>query len=116
MTDPSRAPSDVAALADQLLDAQVAYHVARLSGAGLSETVAGLADDLLAASAGQPIADLVDRDTLVAIATRLLQSVPGSAATGAVVEVLADVVHDGPVDRHLLGELADREQIEALLD
>ena len=112
MTDPSRAAS----LADQLLDAQVAHHLARLSGADLPETVAGLVDDLLAASAGQPIADLVDRDALVTIATRLLQTVPGSAATGAVVEVLADVVHDGPGDRHLLGELADREQVEALLD
>ncbi len=108
--------SSAESLAEKLLDAQVAHHLARLTGDRLPATVSRLVDDLLAASAAQPIADLVDRDAAVTVVTRLLQSVPGSAAAGAVVEVLADIVHDGPADRHPLGELVAREQVEALLD
>lgn len=110
--DPSRAES----LAEQLLDAQVAYHLAQLSGPALSETVAGLVEDLLAASAQRPIEDLVDRDAVVGVVTRLLRTVPGSAALGAVVEVLTEVVYDGPSGEHVIGDLVDREQVEALLD
>lgn len=108
--------SSAESLAEKLLDAQVAHHLARLTGEQLPATVSRLVDDLLAASAAQPIADLVDRDAATAVVTRLLQSVPGSAAAGAVVEVLTEVVHDGPADGHPLGELVEREQIEALLD
>ncbi|HEY0949461.1 hypothetical protein [Nocardioides sp.] len=110
--DPSRAES----LAERLLDAQVAYHLAQLSGDALPETVAGLVEDLLAAYADQPIEDLVDRDAVVGVVTRLLETVPGSAALGAVVEVLTEVAYDGPSGEHLIGDLVDREQVEALLD
>ena len=108
--------SSAESLAEKLLDAQVAHHLARLTGEQLPATVSRLVDDLLAASAVQPIADLVDRDAATVVVTRLLQSVPGSAAAGAVVEVLTEVVHDGPADGHSLGELVEREQVEVLLD
>lgn len=108
--------SSAESLAEKLLEAQVAYHLARLTGEQLPATVSRLVDDLLGASAAQPIADLVDRDAAATVLTRLLQSVPRSAAAGAVVEVLTEVVHDGPADGHPLGELVEREQIEALLD
>jgi hypothetical protein len=110
--DPSRAES----LAEKLLEAQVAWHLGQLSEDALPETVARLAEDLLAGPGARPIADLVDRDVAVAILARTLQSVPRSPAVGAVLEVATQVVHDGPVDGPRLGELVAREQVEALLD
>jgi len=110
--DSSRAES----LAERLLDAQVAYHLAQLSGPALPETVAALVEDLLAASAERPIEDLVDRDAVAGVVTRLLRTVPGSAALGATVEVLTEIAHDGPTDEHVIGDLLERGQVEELLD
>lgn len=103
-------------LADRLLDAQVAYHLARLSGDELAITVSRLAEDLLAASEQHPIEELVDREAAARIVSQVLAQVPGSAAAGALVELATQVVYDGPADAFPLGDLAGREHVEALLD
>ncbi|HYF71444.1 MAG TPA: hypothetical protein VD864_01415 [Nocardioides sp.] len=103
-------------LADRLLDAQVAYHLARLSGDQLATTVTRVAEDVLAASEQHPIEDLVDREAAVRIVCRLLAQAPGSAAAGALVEVATQVLYDGPAEAFPLGDLAGREQVERLLD
>jgi hypothetical protein len=103
-------------LAQQLLDAQVAYHLDRLRGDHLAPTVRLLAEDLLAAAGEHPLDDLVDRQAITEIVVRALGTVPGSAAVGGIVELATKVVHDGPEEPYPLGEVVERERIEVLLD
>ncbi len=103
-------------LAQRLLDAQVAYHLERLTGEGLEVLVAALADDLLAAAGRHPIDDLVDREVVTSIVVRALQTVPASAAVSGIIELATAVVLEGPAEPFPVGELADRDQVEALLD
>lgn len=108
----SRSPQ----LALRLLDAQVAYHLARLDDDRLGPTVARLAEDLLAAGSQHQIEDLVDRETVTVIAVRALATVPPSAAASGLVELVTNVAYDGPATPYPVGELADGAQVEALLD
>jgi hypothetical protein len=103
-------------LAQQLLDAQVAYHLDRLSGDQLESTASSLADDLFAAAGRHRIGELVDREAIRAIVVRALGTVPGSAAVSGIVELATTVVYDGPAEPFPLGELVDRAKVEALLD
>ena len=110
----SAAPAE--SLAQQLLDAQVGYHLDRLSGDQLASTVSRLADDLFAAAGQHRIEELVDSDAIKAIVVRALGTVPASAAVSGIVELATTVVYDGPAEPFALGELVERERIEALLD
>jgi len=110
----SAAPA--AALAQQLLDAQVAFHLDRLSGEQLAATVTRLADDIFAAAGRHRIDELVDSDAIKAIVVRALATVPRSAAVSGIVELATTVVYDGPNEPFALGELVERERVEALLD
>ena len=103
-------------LAQQLLDAQVAYHLDQLSGARLEATVTRLAEDLLDGAAKHQLDDLVDRDAITEIVVRALGTVPGSAALGGIVELATAVAHDGPDEPYPLGDVVDRERVEAVLD
>ncbi len=105
-----------ASVAQQLLDAQVAYHLDRLSGEQLASTVSALADDVLAAAGRQQIEDLVDRAAIKAIVVRALGTVPASDALGGIVQMATAIAYDGPAEPYPLGEVIDREQVEALLD
>lgn len=102
--------------AQRLLDAQVAFHLGQLRGDRAAETAAALVDDLLDASHDQQIADLVDRVVVKEAVHRLLTSAPGSAAATGLVDLVVDVLMEGPDVSYRLGELADRERVEALLD
>ncbi len=103
-------------LAQQLLEAQVRHHLDRLAGDDLETTVTGLARELLDAAGRHPVEDLLDRGELAAIVVRALRTVPGSAAVGGIVELATQVVHDGPEQPYPVGDLVDRDQVEALLD
>ena len=103
-------------LAQQLLDLQVRHHLDRLSGDHLAATVARVADDLLTAAAPHPIGELVEADAIKTIVRRALATVPGSAAVGGIVELTTEVVHDGPEEPFPLGDLVDRDRVEAVLD
>lgn len=103
-------------LAQQLLDAQVRFHLDRLTGEDLGPTVATIADSLLDAAGTHQLADLVDLEAVKDIVTRSLTSVPSSAAVSAIVELAVQVVHDGPDEAYPLGDVVERDQVEALLD
>lgn len=104
------------AVTEQLLDAQVAFHLARLSGDTLQAEVADAVDDVLAALADVPLADVVDRDRTKAVVRRLVGNLPATAGASTLVSALADVIHDGPVEPVSLSELISREHVEALID
>lgn len=103
-------------LAARLLDAQVAFHLDRLTGDELDATVAQLAGSVLDAVGSHQIADLVDAAALKAVVGRALTDVPGSAAVVAFVELGRDLAVTGPSEPFPLGDVVDREQVERLLD
>lgn len=109
-------PSDQRALAEQLLDAQVAFHLDRLRGGSLERTAAELADELLDAIGQQQVADLVDGTVVKEVVARVLATAPRSAAVSGIVEMVLDVVHEGPAEPYPLGELVDRDRVEVLVD
>jgi len=102
--------------AQQLLDAQVAHHLAQLRGDRARSTAAELADELLDAAGQHQIEDLADREIVRTVLVRVLATSPGSAAVSGVVDLLVDVVHEGPAKPYPLGELVERDQVEALVD
>ncbi len=75
-----------------------------------------VADTLFSAAGEHQIEHLVDRAAIKAIVSRALATVPGSAAVGGFLELAISVVYDGPDDAFPLGELVERDQVEALLD
>lgn len=109
-------PSASETTAQQLLDAQVGYHLDRLTGDRLAATVTRLADDLLATAGRHQVEDLVDREVVKAVVGRALATVPGSAAVSGIVDLATTVVFDGPDETYRLGELIERERVEVLLD
>ncbi|MDP2774903.1 MAG: hypothetical protein Q8O61_15225 [Nocardioides sp.] len=110
---PSASPETTA---QQLLDAQVAYHLERLTGDRLTSTATRLADDLFAAAGRHQIEDLVDREVIKVVVGRALATVPGSAAVGGILELATTVVYDGPEEPYRLRELIARDRVEVLLD
>ncbi|MEO7129792.1 MAG: hypothetical protein ABIZ07_00250 [Dermatophilaceae bacterium] len=112
----SRIPVRTQSLARELLDAQVAYHLERWTGDQLASTVAALVEDLLAAGGRHQIEDLVDREAVKTIVVRALGTVPASAAVSGLVELTTTVLNGGPAAPYPLGELVDRDGVEALLD
>lgn len=103
-------------MAHRLLDAQVAHHLADLSGDRLAATVTALADELFAAAGQHQLESLVDRQALKDVVSRALVTVPGSAAVGGIVQMAIDVLHEGPAEPFPLGDLVDRARVEVLLD
>ncbi len=102
--------------AARLLDAQVAFHLDRLRGERLDATVAGMVLDLLAASEGHPIGELIDPKAVKQVVRRALVDVPDSAAVHEILELVRDVVHAGPEQPYPIGDLVEREQVEGLVD
>lgn len=103
-------------LADRLLEAQVRFHVDRLSGDELTTTVTRLCETLLDAAGGHQIADLVDRSVVKDVVGRALTDVPGSAAVAGFVELAREIVRAGPAEPFPLSDVVDRDQVERLLD
>jgi hypothetical protein len=103
-------------LAQQLLDAQVRFHLDRLGDAQVAATVRAVADDLLDAAGRRPVRDLVDPADIAAVVTRSLATVPPSDAIAAIVEMAVDVALDTPRTPYPLGDVVPRERVEALLD
>lgn len=113
---PDAPPADPATLADRLLDAQVAFHLDRLTGAELDATVARLADAVLDAAGEHQLADLVDADVLKDVVGRALTEVPSSGAVAGFVDLAREVLRTGPAEPFALADVVDRAQVERLLD
>jgi hypothetical protein len=111
---PKNSPTDT--LAQRLLDAQVRHHLDRLSGDALETTLSQLADDVLASAGRHSIEALVDREAVKAVVVRALGTVPGSAAVRGIVDLATTVAYDGPEEPYPIGDLVDRERVEALVD
>ncbi|MEO9322131.1 hypothetical protein ABFT23_01490 [Nocardioides sp. C4-1] len=103
-------------LAQRLLDAHVRHEVERLTGELLAEDVSDLVHSLFDTVGDQQVADLVDTRVVHEVVERLLVSVPGSAAVAGLVEMVRDVVREGPDERFALGDVVERGQVEALVD
>ena len=103
-------------VAQRLLDAQVAFHLEQLRGEQAASTAATFADELLDATADQQIADLVDREVVEDVIARVLAAAPGSPAATGLLDLVVDVAMKGPAEPYPLGELIDRERLEAVLD
>lgn len=102
--------------AQRLLDAHVAFEVARYDDDRLGATVAELAGRLLEAVGGQQIADVVDARAVKDVVRRALTTVPASAAVSGFVELGRELLREGPAETFTLAEVVDREQVEAVLD
>ena len=100
----------------QLLDAQVAWLVGRLTGDGLSEQVAADVDDLLAIAGRTTPSALVDPAAVKALVHDLVETVPASAGATTLVEDAAGVVYEGPAGTYALSDLVDRDNVERLTD
>lgn len=103
-------------LAQQLLDAQVAFHLDQLRGDNLTSSAATIADEVLDAVGKHQVADLVDRELAKDVIGRVLTTVPRSPAVSGVIEVVLDVVQAGPAEPYPLGELVDRDRVADLVD
>lgn len=109
--------TDAASLADQLLDAQVAYRVAELTGSTAARSVADDVRGVFDALADEPVEGLVDPDTLRATVASLLVAVGPSRAVTDLLETLPVLVHGLAVsDDHRLGDVVDRAHVEAAVD
>ncbi|WP_300405371.1 hypothetical protein [uncultured Nocardioides sp.] len=103
--------------ADRLLDAQVAWVLARLED-DLPTLVAEEVASLLAVGQRLTVGALVDADDVFALISDVLERVPPSTAASTFTAVLAEVLHAGPADgeEHTLGDVVSREHVEALTD
>lgn len=111
----TRRASRATDLAHQLLDAQVAHHLSLLTEEAIEATVSQAGEALLAAASQLHLADLLDREAVTGLVAHLLQTVPGSAAAVSVVEIVTDLVVDGPPEPFPLGAAIDRAQVDALV-
>lgn len=104
------------ALADRLLDAQVRFVLAELSGDRLAEVVARDVDDLLAVAARTTPAELADPEDVKRTARLLVERAGGSELVAPLVTGIAAAVYDLTAnDEHRLGDVVDRDQVRALV-
>lgn len=107
---------DAKVLADQLLDAQVEYVLHEISGKRLAQVIARDVDDLLELGATLTVADVVDGDALKATLRRVADQSGGSDLLEDFVLALAETVYGlNASERHKLGDVLDREPVEALV-
>ena len=112
-----RVPTDDAkTLADHLLDAQVAFHLERLTGDELEATVTRLATSVLDVAGHHQLADLVDPAAVKAIVSRALTQVPSSPAVSAFIDLGIELVQAGPATPFPLSDVVEREHVERVLD
>lgn len=102
-------------VAEQLLDAQVAWLVDQLTGPDLPDLIAQDVDELLATGSQLPVRSLVGPDEVKGLIHLVLDKVPPSAAASTLVEAAADVAYDGPAETFTLADVIDRENVESLV-
>ncbi|CAM3420487.1 hypothetical protein NODU109028_16210 [Nocardioides dubius] len=101
-------------LAAQLLDAQVAWLLARFSGEEAEAVADDVLDDLMALGEQVRLAELISADDAKAGLRLILEQVPPSTAASTFVAVVAEVVKAGPSESFTLSDLIQREHVEAL--
>jgi hypothetical protein len=107
---------DAKELANRLLDAQVEFLLAELSGKRLAQIIARDVDDVLTLAGRLTVAELVDAEHVKAAARRLVDRVGGSALLDELVLSLSDAIYDLSASAdHNLGDVVDRDPVEALI-
>ncbi|NKY58592.1 hypothetical protein [Nocardia flavorosea] len=105
------------ALADRLLDAQVRWLLDEVSGDRFAEVVARDVAAVLDVAATVPAGEVVGVEQLETTVATVVDKVGGSAVLADTVGVFADAIYDSIAtnEDHTLGELVEREPVEALL-
>lgn len=103
-------------VAGRLLEAQITWLLAQLTGSDLADQIAKDVDNLVAAGTRINVGDLVDADEIRQLGRLLISTVPPSTAASTLVGTAADVAWDGPVEPFTLADLIDRENVEGLVD
>ncbi|MCW2857894.1 MAG: hypothetical protein JWR52_3509 [Marmoricola sp.] len=101
-------------VADRLLDAQIAWLVAQLTGPGVEDRIAAEVDALLKIGANVSVGDLARPDDIKHLARLIAGTVPASTAASTLVATAADVAYDGPTETFTLADLIDREHVSSL--
>jgi hypothetical protein len=103
-------------IAEQLLDAQVAFVLGELSPQRLRDVVASDVDDLLDIAARLKVADIAEPDAIKRVGRRLVAQLGGSSVTADLAAALADGIYDMSAGEHyLLGDVLDRDAVLALV-
>ena len=108
--------TSTASLADQLLDAQVAWILEQLTGPRLPELLERDVDDLLAVAGRIRLDAAVDPTDVTRVVHRVMGTVPACTTATTMVQATADQIHEGPTARVAPADVVDREQVEALVD
>lgn len=107
-------PSD---LADRLLDAQVDYLLAELTGEQLSDVVGATVDDALRVAGNLVLAETIDPARVKALARHIAERAVGSPLASDLVEQFAEALYGlDAADEHDLGSVIERERVAALVD
>ncbi|MGN6606464.1 MAG: hypothetical protein ACTHMS_05560, partial [Jatrophihabitans sp.] len=103
-------------LAEQLLDAQVAWIVDQLTGADAAANLARDVDDLLDFAGSAPISELLDPADVKDIARHVVDLVGATALADETVGAVADAVYDLDASgEYQLGAVIDRDPVDALI-
>ncbi|HKC27701.1 MAG TPA: hypothetical protein VKB75_06785 [Jatrophihabitans sp.] len=107
---------DANELAQQLLDAQVEYVLAELSGKRLTQLIARDVDDVLSIMDDLTVSDVLKPDSAKRVARRLVDRVAASTLLEELVSALSDAIYDlSASDEYTLGEVVERDPVEALV-
>ncbi|OXR44280.1 hypothetical protein B7C42_03841 [Nocardia cerradoensis] len=109
------AAQDIAA---KLLDAQVDYLLAEVTGDRFAEVVARDVDDVLAVADTIVFRDVVSVDDARQTVRTVVNRIGGSPVLQDSVAVFADAIYDNIAENndYTLGDVVDREPVEALLE
>lgn len=104
------------AIADQLLDAQVAFVLGELSPGRLRDVIAADVDDVLDIATRLKVADVAEPDAIKRVGRRLVTQLGGSTVTADLAAAIADGIYDMSAGEHyLLGDVLDRDAVVALV-
>lgn len=109
--------TDATALADRLLDAQVAFVVEELSGPAGAALVAAEVRGVLGALEDVPLRDVLPPDAVRGTVRDAVAAIGSSDAVGAMVATLVPLLHDLDAhDEHDLGDVVMWGGVEAMVD
>ncbi|MFI9511047.1 hypothetical protein [Nocardia sp. NPDC052566] len=105
-------------IAERLLDAQVDFLLAELTGDRFTEVVARDVDSVLAAADTLIFREIVEVDQAKQTVATLIELIGGSPVIADMVGVFADSIYDNIAANHeyTLGQVVDRAPVEALLE
>lgn len=104
-------------LADQLLDAQVEFVLAELTGERFAEVVARDVTEVLAVADTLIVGEVIDREQIKATARTVVDKIGGSAIIKDMAGAIAHAIYDlAASDEYHLGDVVDREPVAALFE